>query len=85
MGSVSRRSDKAAMSSSLSITTTISTQNSLSNSKASTPTTDPGGGSSTDADEVKVFGCEKHEEDVDIDGEDSNDRLSPVVKDEDVS
>ena len=65
--------------------TTLSSRSSLCNSKASTPTTDPGGGgSSTDSDEVKVFGCEKHEEDVDIDGDDSNDRLSPVVKDEEV-
>ncbi|CAF1565986.1 unnamed protein product, partial [Adineta ricciae] len=38
-----------------------------------------------DTDEVKVFGCEKHEEDVDIDGDDSSDRLSPVVKEEESS
>jgi hypothetical protein len=47
--------------------------------------TDPGGGSSTtDNDEVKVFECEKHEEDVDIDGDDNSDRLSPVIKEEEV-
>ena len=68
--------------SSSSSTTTV--QKSLSPSKVLTPTTDPGGGSTTDSDEVKVFGCEKHEEDVDIDGDANSDRLSPVIKEEEV-
>ena len=33
---------------------------------------------------MKVFGCEKHEEDVDVDGDDNSDRLSPVIKEEEV-
>jgi len=65
---------------------TATVRKSLSPSKVPPPTTDPGGGgsSTTDSDEVKVFGCEKHEEDVDIDGDDNSDRLSPVVKEEEV-
>jgi hypothetical protein len=48
-------------------------------------TSDPGGENlTTDNDEIKIFGCEKHEEDVDIDGDDNNDRLSPVIKEEEV-
>lgn len=73
--------------SSLSTITTIPTvQKSVSPSKVPTPTTDPGGGSvsTTDSDEVKVFGCEKHEEDVDVDGDANSDRLSPVIKEEEV-
>ncbi|CAF0870356.1 unnamed protein product [Adineta steineri] len=72
-----------------STTTTATLQKSLSPSKLSVLTTDPGGGggssSTTDSDEVKVFGCEKHEEDVDIDGDASSDRLSPVIKEEESS
>jgi hypothetical protein len=46
-------------------------------------TSDPSGESLiADNDEVKIFGCEKHEEDVDIDGDDNSDRLSPVIKEE---
>ncbi|CAF1256107.1 unnamed protein product [Adineta steineri] len=56
------------------------------NTSASLTTSDPGGGgggnSTTDIDEIKVFECEKHEEDMDIDGDDNSDRLSPVIKDE---
>ena len=37
-----------------------------------------------ESDEVKIFECEKHEEDVDIDGDEDNDRLSPVIKEEEV-
>ncbi|CAF1569631.1 unnamed protein product, partial [Adineta steineri] len=69
-------------------TKTATLQKSLSPSKLSVLTTDPGGGgssSTTDSDEVKVFGCEKHEEDVDIDGDASSDRLSPVIKEEESS
>ena len=48
-------------------------------------TSDPGGENlTTDNDEIKIFGCEKHEEDVDIDEDDNNDRLSPVIKEEEV-
>lgn len=35
-------------------------------------------------DEVKIFECEKHEEDVDIDGDEDTNRLSPIVKEEEV-
>lgn len=47
----------------------------------------PGGGgesSTIDTDEVKVFECEKHEEDMHVDGDENSDRLSPVIKDEEV-
>lgn len=36
-----------------------------------------GGNTTTDNDEIKIFECEKHEED-------NNDRLSPVIKEEEV-
>jgi hypothetical protein len=56
------------------------------NSSQSLTTSDPGGGGHlpTDNDEIKIFECEKHEEDVDIDGDDNTDRLSPVIKEEEV-
>jgi len=55
------------------------------NSSLSLTTSDPGGGNlTTDNDEIKIFECEKHEEDIDIDGNDNNDRLSPVIKEEEV-
>ncbi|CAF1022718.1 unnamed protein product, partial [Didymodactylos carnosus] len=38
-----------------------------------------------DSDEVKVFDCEKHEEDIDVDGDGGSDRLSPVIKEEETS
>ncbi len=57
----------------------------IDNSSSLLTNSDPGGGiSTTDNDEVKVFECEKHEEDVDIDGDDNSDRLSPVIKEEEV-
>ncbi|CAF4490808.1 unnamed protein product, partial [Rotaria sp. Silwood2] len=61
----------------------------IDNSSPSLTISDPGGGSSSnsiiDNDEVKIFECEKHEEDVDIDGDEDNDRLSPVIKEEESS
>jgi hypothetical protein len=54
-------------------------------SRIDNSTSDPGGGSSTaETDEVKIFECEKHEEDIDIDGDENIDRLSPVIKEEEV-
>ncbi|CAF1560833.1 unnamed protein product [Rotaria magnacalcarata] len=58
------------------------------NASPSLTTSDPGGGniSIIDNDEVKIFECEKHEEDVDIDDDDTdNGRLSPVIKEEELS
>jgi hypothetical protein len=52
----------------------------IDNSSSRLITSDPGGGgssSTTDNDEIKIFECEKHEED-------NNDRLSPVIKEEEV-
>ncbi|CAF2964911.1 unnamed protein product [Rotaria sp. Silwood2] len=59
----------------------------IDNSSPSLTISDPGGGGGSsnsiiDNDEVKIFECEKHEEDVDIDGDEDNDRLSPVIKEE---
>jgi hypothetical protein len=48
---------------------------------AALTTSDPGGGGATDTDEVKVYECDTHEDDV----EDNSDRLSPVIKEEEVS
>jgi len=59
----------------------------IDNSSSRLITSDPGGGggsSTTDNDEIKIFECEKHEEDIDIDGNDNSDRLSPVIKEEEV-
>ncbi|CAF1048683.1 unnamed protein product [Rotaria sordida] len=63
----------------------------IDNSSSLLTTSDPdGSGSSSnnsiiDNDEVKIFECEKHEEDIDIDGDEDNDRLSPVIKEEESS
>lgn len=49
------------------------------NSSLLLTTSNPGGGgnSTTDNDEIKIFECEKHEDD-------NSDRLSPVIKEEEV-
>ncbi|UJR38017.1 hypothetical protein I4U23_030699 [Adineta vaga] len=75
----------SSSSSSSTTTTTTSVPKPLSTAKILTPTTDSGGSLTSDSDEVKVFGCEKHEEDVDIDGDENSDRLSPVIKEEESS
>ncbi|UJR08249.1 hypothetical protein I4U23_012522 [Adineta vaga] len=51
-------------------------------------TSDPNGigdNNTNDTDEVKVFECEKHEDDVTIDGDENSDRLSPIIKEEESS
>jgi len=50
------------------------------NSSLLLTTSDPGGGggnSTTENDEIKIFECEKHDDD-------NTDRLSPVIKEEEV-
>ncbi|CAF4913422.1 unnamed protein product, partial [Rotaria sp. Silwood1] len=75
-----KSSSKRSMSS-IKLTTNDNSSSLLTNS-------DPDGINSNsiiDNDEVKIFECEKHEEDIDIDGNEDNDRLSPVIKDEESS
>jgi hypothetical protein len=49
------------------------------------PDSDGSCSTTTDSDEIKVFECDKHEEDVNIDDDGTNsDRLSPVIKEEEV-
>ena len=38
----------------------------------------------TDNDEIKIFECDKHEDDMESDSDDNTDRLSPVIKEEEV-
>ena len=50
------------------------------------PDSDGSCSTTTDSDEIKVFECDKHEEDVNVDDDGTNsDRLSPVIKEEEVS
>ena len=45
---------------------------------------DSSSNSIVDKDEVKIFEYEKHEDDMDINDDEENSRLSPVIKEEEV-